>query len=222
MGRKIRLPVTTETAGKCSLGRQLIQKGAVAQWQNICFLIWRSEVRAYPVLIHFSTTPPENSGGADKSAENLGSHAKNFFCSMYEMSQRHPVWAAENHVKPCNSVSINYFTPLDYFYSSMTLTGQRQSHSMQMKGQWESNINVWFRFMYSQKWKCAAWLFWLFPKQNWTLWNVRYNHSWNLVRLSMLWQKSRSHKLAEDCSSYAVFQRNQNMRNSNTYGELFD
>ncbi len=23
---------------------------------------------------------------------------------MYEMSQRHPVWVAENHVKPCNSV----------------------------------------------------------------------------------------------------------------------
>jgi hypothetical protein len=26
------------------------------------------------------------------------------FCSIYEMSQRHPVWVAENHVKPCNSV----------------------------------------------------------------------------------------------------------------------
>ena len=23
---------------------------------------------------------------------------------MYEMSQRHPVWVAENHVSPCNSV----------------------------------------------------------------------------------------------------------------------
>ncbi len=22
---------------------------------------------------------------------------------MYEMSQRHPVWVAENHVNPCNS-----------------------------------------------------------------------------------------------------------------------
>ncbi len=48
-------------------------------------------------------TPPENSGGAEKSTENSGSHAKNFFCSMYEMSQRHPVWVAENHVSPCNS-----------------------------------------------------------------------------------------------------------------------
>jgi hypothetical protein len=26
------------------------------------------------------------------------------FCSMYEMSQRHPVWVTGNHVKPCNSV----------------------------------------------------------------------------------------------------------------------
>jgi hypothetical protein len=63
------------------------------------------EVRAYPVLKHFSITPPENSGVAEKSTENSGSQAKNFFCSMYEMSQRHPVWVAENHVNPCNSAS---------------------------------------------------------------------------------------------------------------------
>ena len=31
-----------------------------------------------------------------------------------------------------------------------------------MKGWWESNISVWFRFMYSQKWNCTAPLF---PKQ---------------------------------------------------------
>jgi len=37
---------------------------------------------------------------------------------------------------------------------------------LQMKGQWESNINVWFRFMYSQKWNCAASLF---PKQNYNV-----------------------------------------------------
>jgi hypothetical protein len=55
------------------------------------------------VLKHFSITPPENSSGAEKSTENSGSHAKNFFCSMYEMSQRHPVWVAENHVNPYNS-----------------------------------------------------------------------------------------------------------------------
>jgi hypothetical protein len=45
-----------------------------------------------------------NSGGAENSTEKSGPHAKNFFCSMYEMSQRHPVWVAENHVNPCNSV----------------------------------------------------------------------------------------------------------------------
>jgi hypothetical protein len=26
--------------------------------------------------------------------------------------------------------------------------------TLQMKGRWESNINVWFPFMYSQKWNC--------------------------------------------------------------------
>jgi hypothetical protein len=61
------------------------------------------------VFKHFSITPPENSGGAEKSTEISGSHAKNFFCSMYEMSQRHPVWVAENHVNPCNSVDLAGF-----------------------------------------------------------------------------------------------------------------
>ncbi len=35
-----------------------------------------------------------------------------------------------------------------------------------MKGQWESNINVWFPFMYYQKWNSAASLF---PKQNYNV-----------------------------------------------------
>ncbi len=35
--------------------------------------------------------------------------------------------------------------------------------TLQMKGRWESNINVWFRFMYSEKWNCMASLF---PEQN--------------------------------------------------------
>jgi hypothetical protein len=30
---------------------------------------------------------------------------------MYEMSQRHPVWVTENHVKPCNSVGGVYWIP---------------------------------------------------------------------------------------------------------------
>ncbi len=33
-------------------------------------------------------------------------------------------------------------------------------------GRWKSNINVWFRLMYSQTWNCAASLF---PKQNYNV-----------------------------------------------------
>ncbi len=39
-------------------------------------------------------------------------------------------------------------------------------YTLQMKGQWESNINVCFRFIYSQKWSCMASLF---PKQNYNV-----------------------------------------------------
>ncbi len=35
-----------------------------------------------------------------------------------------------------------------------------------MMGHWESDINVWFPFMYSQKWNYAASLF---PKQNYNV-----------------------------------------------------
>ncbi len=35
--------------------------------------------------------------------------------------------------------------------------------SLQMKGRWESNINVWFRFVHSQRWNFAALLL---PKKN--------------------------------------------------------
>jgi hypothetical protein len=62
-------------------------------------------------------TPPENSGGAENSTENSGEHAKNFFCSMYEKSQRHPVWVAENHVKPCNSGSVGHHKLYDFVFS---------------------------------------------------------------------------------------------------------
>jgi hypothetical protein len=36
------------------------------------------------------------------------------------------------------------------------------SYTLQMKGRWEFIINVWFRFMYYQKWNCTPSLF---PKQ---------------------------------------------------------
>jgi hypothetical protein len=77
-------------------------------------------VRAHPVLKYFSVTPPENPGGAENSTENSGPHAKNFFCSMYEMSQRYPVWVGENHVNPCNSVGM-FRTELE-FYCFMTVS----------------------------------------------------------------------------------------------------
>ncbi len=65
------------------------------------------------MINYFSVTPPENSGGAEKSIENSGPHGKNFFCSMYDMSQRHPVWVAENQVNPCNSVL--YIVPVGVY-----------------------------------------------------------------------------------------------------------
>ncbi len=42
---------------------------------------------------------------------------------MYEMSQRHPVWVAENHVSPCNSAqgSLKIFFSEDS-YSSVKFT----------------------------------------------------------------------------------------------------
>jgi hypothetical protein len=40
------------------------------------------------------------------------------------------------------------------------------AYTLQMKGRWVSNINVWFPFMYSQKWNWAASLF---PKQNYNV-----------------------------------------------------
>jgi hypothetical protein len=62
------------------------------------------------VLKFFSVTPPEKSGGAENSTEYSGPHAKNFFCSMYESSLRHPVWVPEINVNPCNS-DIDVSTP---------------------------------------------------------------------------------------------------------------
>ncbi len=44
--------------------------------------------------------------------------------------------------------------------------------TLQMKGWWESDINVWFRFMYSQKWNCAALSF---PKQNYTVLSPKFH-----------------------------------------------
>jgi hypothetical protein len=55
------------------------------------------------VLKSFSKTSPENSDGAENSAEISGTNGINFFCYMYESSLRHPVWVPEINVKACNS-----------------------------------------------------------------------------------------------------------------------
>jgi hypothetical protein len=52
------------------------------------------------------------------------------------------------------------------FLHSHTSFMYTMATTLQMKGRWESNINVWFQFMFSQKWNCAAWLF---PKQDYNV-----------------------------------------------------
>jgi hypothetical protein len=77
------------------------------QWRSsgrVCALESEGQRFAPTCVQLLSLAPPENSGGAENSTEKSGPDAKHFFGSMYEMSQRHPVWVAENHVKPCNSV----------------------------------------------------------------------------------------------------------------------
>jgi hypothetical protein len=66
------------------------------------------------------------------------------------------------HHPPYIAMSYLNVTPL--FWLRCTTIMPRNSNittctALQMKGRWESSINVWFRFMYSQKWNCAASLF---------------------------------------------------------------
>jgi hypothetical protein len=86
------------------------KKDAVEQWKSMWFVICMSEVRAQPVLKSFTKTSPENSGGAENSAEISGTNGINFFCYMYESSLRHPVWVPEINVKVCNSVSLFFLS----------------------------------------------------------------------------------------------------------------
>ncbi len=58
--------------------------------------------------------------------------------------------------------STSYSTKLTvfelYLYASLFATGTNLSHcdycTLQMKGRWEFNINVWVPLMYSQNWNC--------------------------------------------------------------------
>ncbi len=64
-------------------------------------------------------------------------------------------------VEPKRWLEGQQFTKLGWIYQHDWL--QCINSALQMKGWWESNINVRFPFMHSQKWNCAASLF---PKQN--------------------------------------------------------
>jgi hypothetical protein len=74
------------------------------------------------------------------------------------------VCIAEKREKICMT-SRNWITFNLKFHILALSTGKINcfQYTLQMKDRWESNINVWFRFMYSQKWNCTALLF---PKQN--------------------------------------------------------
>ena len=49
---------------------------------------------------------------------------------------------------------LNWFTPHEMLYYCIPQYYTAKIHALQMTGRWKSNINVWFLFMYSQKWNC--------------------------------------------------------------------
>ncbi len=64
---------------------------------------------------------------------------------------------------------------------SRTWSFGQWSCTLQMKSRWESNINVRFPFMYSQKWNCAGYLF---PKHNY---NVLFPNSYTHISVRDLY-----------------------------------
>jgi hypothetical protein len=56
--------------------------------------------------------------------------------------------------------------------TNVKLLSSQLEAALQMKGRWESNINVWFQFMFSQKWNCATSLY---PKQNYKVLAPSFN-----------------------------------------------
>ncbi len=64
----------------------------------------------------FSSTTPENSGGAENLAEKSDPDSTKFFCYMYEYSLRNPVWVAEITLRLV-IVQIHY----DFFGPQMAL-----------------------------------------------------------------------------------------------------
>jgi hypothetical protein len=94
----------------------------------------------------------------------LGSHAKQVRRKKLKLSRDSLtgwifVWQKRSSEFPYSSLAIysSFYTPLD---------AEKYTAPLQMKSRWETNINVWFPFMYSQNWNCAASLF---PKQNYNV-----------------------------------------------------
>jgi hypothetical protein len=52
----------------------------------------------------FSVTPPDNSGGAENSAEVSGTNGIHFFALCTKFNLQQPVWVAGINVTACNSV----------------------------------------------------------------------------------------------------------------------
>jgi hypothetical protein len=70
---------------------------------------------------------------------------------------------------------MSWYTSSSSTYSQLGYRWQSPSTAMQMKGRWEYNINVWFRFMYSQKWNCATSLS---SKQNYNVQSPTFMYLW--------------------------------------------
>jgi hypothetical protein len=66
--------------------------------------------------------------------------------------------------------SLPNFYPTMKISSGVFISVPSYTPTLQIKGRWESNINVWFPFMCSQKWNFAASLF---PKENFTHMSLR-------------------------------------------------
>ncbi len=68
----------------------------------------------------------------------------------------------------CRTIMITYFTRMCIAQNTdnVIFVMEKNIYALQMKRRWEFNLNVWFPFMHSQKWNCAASLF---PKQNYNV-----------------------------------------------------
>ncbi len=84
------------------------------------------------------------------------SYMRKSFLIYEEMRKYFPIYEeAVRHVWLCNCSILN-FPKYEEFHFLFYQCIVRYFATLQMKGRWESNINVCFPFMYSQKWNCAS------------------------------------------------------------------